>query len=253
MQEMRYQKRGDCDVVRHGAMTHMVVMLTLTAVLGVIGFLAAGTVARSATRTTGTVSLRKTKLGLILVNSRGHTLYLFAKERNGKSACSGSCAKFWPPSLQRVKPDGWVRRESVTARHNQAQQRQPAADLQQTPALQLRARQAGRSDKRRRQPRLRRQVVRRLRQRNGDRQGFHHHHDHHGHHDDYLPLPTLLGTRSAPGHARPLERARRARVDGLAAASSRSIQARSVERRSGDRPAICCRSSAIARQHDDRY
>ena len=104
MQEMRYQKGGDCDVVRRGATTQMVIVLTLTAMLGVIGFLAAGTVARSATRTTATVSLRKTKLGLILVNSRGHTLYLFAKERNGKSACSGSCAKFWPPSLQRGKP-----------------------------------------------------------------------------------------------------------------------------------------------------
>jgi predicted lipoprotein with Yx(FWY)xxD motif len=104
MQEMRNQKGGDCDVARRGAMTHMVVVLTLTAMLGVIGFLVAGSVARSATRTTATVSLRKTKLGLILVNSRGHTLYMFAKDRNGKSACSGSCAKYWPPSLQRGKP-----------------------------------------------------------------------------------------------------------------------------------------------------
>ena len=103
MQEMRYQDGRDCDVVRRGATTHMVVVLTLTAMLGVIGFLAAGTVARSATRTTATVSLRKTKLGLILVNSRGHSLYMFAKDRNGKSSCSGSCAKFWPPSLQRGK------------------------------------------------------------------------------------------------------------------------------------------------------
>lgn len=29
---------------------------------------------------------------------------MFAKDRNGKSACSGSCAKFWPPSIQRGKP-----------------------------------------------------------------------------------------------------------------------------------------------------
>jgi predicted lipoprotein with Yx(FWY)xxD motif len=29
---------------------------------------------------------------------------MFAKDRNGKSSCSGSCAKFWPPSLQRGKP-----------------------------------------------------------------------------------------------------------------------------------------------------
>ena len=104
MQEMRYQKGGDCDVVRRGAVTHTAVVLTLTVMLGVIGFLVAGTVARSAIRTTATVSLRKTKLGLILVNSRGHTLYMFSRDRNGKSACSGSCAKFWPPSIRGGKP-----------------------------------------------------------------------------------------------------------------------------------------------------
>jgi predicted lipoprotein with Yx(FWY)xxD motif len=38
------------------------------------------------------------------VNSRGHTLYLFAKDRNGKSACNGSCARFWPPLLNSGKP-----------------------------------------------------------------------------------------------------------------------------------------------------
>jgi predicted lipoprotein with Yx(FWY)xxD motif len=85
-------------------MTRMLVMLTLTAVLGVTGFLAAGSVARSAGGTNATVSLRMTRLGLILVNSRGHTLYLFLKDRNGKSACSGSCARFWPPLLSRGKP-----------------------------------------------------------------------------------------------------------------------------------------------------
>lgn len=92
-------------------MTRMVVVLTLTAVLGVSGFLAAGSVAGSASSVAGsttgansTVSLRKTKLGLILVNSQNHTLYLFAKDKNGKSACSGSCARFWPPLLSRSKP-----------------------------------------------------------------------------------------------------------------------------------------------------
>lgn len=104
MQEMRYQEGANYDVVRRGAVTHMAVALTLTAMLGLIGFLAAGTVARSATRTTATVSLRKTKLGLILVNSRGHTLYMFAKDKNGKSACGGSCVKFWPPLIRSGKP-----------------------------------------------------------------------------------------------------------------------------------------------------
>jgi len=82
----------------------MVVVLGLTAVLAVAGFLAAGSPARGATGTSATVSLHKTKLGLILVNSRGHTLYLFAKDRNGKSACSASCAQFWPPLLSQGKP-----------------------------------------------------------------------------------------------------------------------------------------------------
>ena len=41
---------------------------------------------------------------MILVNSRGRTLYLFAKDKNGKSACSGSCAAFWPPLLSAGKP-----------------------------------------------------------------------------------------------------------------------------------------------------
>jgi len=103
MYEMRSRKNGEADVVRLEA-TRVVIALTLTAVLGVIGFLAAGSVARSATETSASVSLRKTNLGPILVNSRGHTLYLFAKDRNGKSACSGSCARFWPPLLSQGKP-----------------------------------------------------------------------------------------------------------------------------------------------------
>lgn len=81
----------------------IVVLLTLTAMLGIVGFLVAGTVARSATQANRTVSLSKTKLGQILVNSKGHTLYMFARDRNGKSSCSGSCAKFWPPYLQHRK------------------------------------------------------------------------------------------------------------------------------------------------------
>ena len=92
------------QVTSRDAMNHTVIVLTLLAMLGVIGFLAAGSVARSATGTTASVSLSKTKLGLILVNSKHHTLYMFAKDKNGKSSCSGSCAKFWPPSLQVGKP-----------------------------------------------------------------------------------------------------------------------------------------------------
>jgi predicted lipoprotein with Yx(FWY)xxD motif len=83
--------------------SHIVVVLTLTAMLGVVGFLVAGSIARSATQANGTVSLSKTKLGQILVSSKGHTLYMFGKDKNDKSSCSGSCAKFWPPYLQHGK------------------------------------------------------------------------------------------------------------------------------------------------------
>jgi predicted lipoprotein with Yx(FWY)xxD motif len=104
MHEVTRQAGGEPSAVKRPALIHTVVVLTVAAVLGVSGFLAAGSVARGATQTNATVSLRKTKLGLMLVNSSGHSLYLFAKDRNGKSACSGSCAKFWPPLLAHGKP-----------------------------------------------------------------------------------------------------------------------------------------------------
>jgi predicted lipoprotein with Yx(FWY)xxD motif len=50
------------------------------------------------------VSTAKTSLGAIIVNANGRTLYLFEKDRNGKSACSGQCAAFWPPLITRGKP-----------------------------------------------------------------------------------------------------------------------------------------------------
>jgi predicted lipoprotein with Yx(FWY)xxD motif len=101
---MEHRKAGKANVVsREDAMT-LVVVVMLTALLGVIGFLAASSIARSATQTGTTLSLRKTGLGSVLVNAKGHTIYLFAKDKNGRSACAGSCAKFWPPVLSQGKP-----------------------------------------------------------------------------------------------------------------------------------------------------
>jgi predicted lipoprotein with Yx(FWY)xxD motif len=50
------------------------------------------------------VSTARTSLGRILVNSSGRTLYLFGKDRNGKSSCNGQCASFWPPLITKGKP-----------------------------------------------------------------------------------------------------------------------------------------------------
>ena len=43
-------------------------------------------------------------LGRILVDGRGRTLYLFGKDKHGKSSCTGQCAGFWPPLIASGKP-----------------------------------------------------------------------------------------------------------------------------------------------------
>jgi predicted lipoprotein with Yx(FWY)xxD motif len=44
------------------------------------------------------------KLGSILADAEGRTLYLFQKDKGGKSSCSGSCAKVWPPDVTTASP-----------------------------------------------------------------------------------------------------------------------------------------------------
>jgi predicted lipoprotein with Yx(FWY)xxD motif len=103
MRKPNQRTSSEAVAIGHAAITRRAGVLALTAMIGVIGFLAAGSIARSATQTNATISLRKTKLGMILVDPRGHTLYLFKRDTGGKSACSGSCAKFWPPLLRHAK------------------------------------------------------------------------------------------------------------------------------------------------------
>ena len=51
--------------------------------------------------TAGRVTLHKTKLGKVLATSSGRTLYLFMKDKHGKSACYGQCASNWPPLMKK--------------------------------------------------------------------------------------------------------------------------------------------------------
>ena len=44
------------------------------------------------------------KLGTVIVDSKGFTLYNFHKDKGGKSSCYGPCAKAWPPLLSEGKP-----------------------------------------------------------------------------------------------------------------------------------------------------
>lgn len=47
---------------------------------------------------TQVTTAHNSKLGTILANSHGFTLYLFTKD-HGRSTCSGTCAKAWPRLL----------------------------------------------------------------------------------------------------------------------------------------------------------
>jgi predicted lipoprotein with Yx(FWY)xxD motif len=46
------------------------------------------------------------KLGKILVDSQGRTLYLFEKDTGTTSSCSGACASAWPPYTTSGKATG---------------------------------------------------------------------------------------------------------------------------------------------------
>ena len=105
MNEMRHRTQAQTSAAaRLGRTTRMAGMVVLTAVLGVTGFLAASAFAGGAgSHANATLSLRPTNLGQILVSSRGRTLYLFMKDVNSKSTCSGSCAEYWPPLMKAGK------------------------------------------------------------------------------------------------------------------------------------------------------
>ena len=47
------------------------------------------------------VNTRKIKgYGTVLVNAKGHTLYVFARDKHSRVTCTGSCASFWPALKQ---------------------------------------------------------------------------------------------------------------------------------------------------------
>ena len=62
--------------------------------------------AHSATHTPATVNVAKSRLGTILVDSHGHTLYLSVLDTNGSSSCTNvdSCFKTWPPLMATGTP-----------------------------------------------------------------------------------------------------------------------------------------------------
>lgn len=104
---MAVDRDHNVGVARAGADVRLALAVMVAAALGLAGFLLAGANAQGATHRSASaaiVSLRTTKLGAILVNAKGHTLYLFAEDKNSQSACTGTCAKYWPPAIAQTKP-----------------------------------------------------------------------------------------------------------------------------------------------------
>jgi len=59
---------------------------------------------KTASGQVATVGIANTGLGQILVNSQARTLYLFKADQGTKSACTGACARAWPPLVVKGKP-----------------------------------------------------------------------------------------------------------------------------------------------------
>ena len=79
-------------------------LIAIVAAAVALAGLGTASAASSSASSSTAVSTAKTGLGKIIVNGRGHTLYLFEKDKRGRSACSGSCAGYWPPLIAHGKP-----------------------------------------------------------------------------------------------------------------------------------------------------
>src|SRR3954452_985381 len=68
------------------------------------GGAAYGAAAPAATSVAASVAAARTKLGTVLVDAKGRTLYVFEKDKGAMSSCYGACASVWPPLTSHGKP-----------------------------------------------------------------------------------------------------------------------------------------------------
>jgi predicted lipoprotein with Yx(FWY)xxD motif len=73
-------------------------------VLWVVGRSSPANDNRAASGAAPTVEVRRTKLGRVLVDAHGRSLYLFLEDSRSRSSCYGGCARVWPPLLVSRKP-----------------------------------------------------------------------------------------------------------------------------------------------------
>jgi predicted lipoprotein with Yx(FWY)xxD motif len=77
---------------------------SLTALLALAVVLNSALAANHAAGAGVKVGVANSGLGRVLIDGRGRTLYLFEKDKHGKSSCAGRCAAFWPPLIASGKP-----------------------------------------------------------------------------------------------------------------------------------------------------
>jgi predicted lipoprotein with Yx(FWY)xxD motif len=97
--------------MKRSTKTQVVGLAALLAALVAVGAAAASTSQAAGPRSvsairTATLTARASRYGKILFDGRGRALYLFARDRGGRSSCSGACAQAWPPLRTKGAPKG---------------------------------------------------------------------------------------------------------------------------------------------------
>jgi predicted lipoprotein with Yx(FWY)xxD motif len=76
-------------------------MRTLIVAAGLLAGLAITSAPMAAEQARPTLTVHGSGFGRVLFDGRGFVLYAFTKDPRGRSACSGACAKAWPPYVSR--------------------------------------------------------------------------------------------------------------------------------------------------------
>jgi predicted lipoprotein with Yx(FWY)xxD motif len=85
-------------------MKHSIRLLTALGATALVAAMAAA-FALGGDKTSGArLHIATSRLGRIVVDSRGITLYDFVKDKGKTSVCYGACAALWPPLLTHGKP-----------------------------------------------------------------------------------------------------------------------------------------------------
>ena len=86
-------------------MTYLLKAVGALAATAAIGLIVAALAGASTTKTgRTTVAVAKSRLGSILVDGKGITLYDFVQDKGTMSTCYSACAALWPPLLTTGKP-----------------------------------------------------------------------------------------------------------------------------------------------------